>query len=185
MDWSERFYYDETSHTCLRWKINIQKKNGSFCHKGVKDEIAGSRSKKPNVHSRVGVNGKNVLCHIIIWNMFYGEIPEGMFVDHFDRDRTNNKINNLRLVTRSQNNSNKNKYACNTSGVTGVHKIKHKNWEYWITSWHDINHKKKNKWFSTNKYGEEEAFRLACEYRAKMIAELNEQGAGYTERHGT
>jgi hypothetical protein len=35
------------------------------------------------------------------------------------------------------------------------------------------------------KYGKEEAFRLAVEWRAARIKELNEQGAGYTERHGT
>jgi hypothetical protein len=39
--------------------------------------------------------------------------------------------------------------------------------------------------FSISKLGNDEAFRQACEYRAKMIAELNEQGANYTERHGT
>ena len=34
------------------------------------------------------------------------------------------------------------------------------------------------------KYGKEEAFRLAVEWRAARIKELNNQGAGYTERHG-
>lgn len=29
-----------------------------------------------------------------------------------------------------------------------------------------------------------EAFRLACDYRVRMIEELNSDGAGYTEHHG-
>ena len=45
--------------------------------------------------------------------------------------------------------------------------------------------KKKTKAFSPFVYGYEQAFKLACEWREKMIAEFNEQGAGYTERHGT
>lgn len=38
--------------------------------------------------------------------------------------------------------------------------------------------------FSCNKYGHEQAFQLACQWREQKIAELNEQGAGYSERHG-
>jgi hypothetical protein len=110
--------------------------------------------------------------------MFNGPIPDGMFIDHFDQDRQNNKISNLRLVTRSENNSNKGKYDNNTSGVNGVYKIVHKNHTHWCATWHTIEHRKRNKWFSTTKYGYDEAFRLACEYRAKMIEELNAQGAG-------
>lgn len=47
-----------------------------------------------------------------------------------------------------------------------------------------INGKKKCKFYSVNVRGEDEAFRLACEWRAKMIEEMNSQGAGYTEMHG-
>ena len=43
----------------------------------------------------------------------------------------------------------------------------------------------KSKAFSCLKYGDEEALRLALEWRDKTIKEINEQGAGYTERHGT
>jgi hypothetical protein len=33
-------------------------------------------------------------------------------------------------------------------------------------------------------YGNDFAFELACNYRDKMIEDLNKAGAGYTERHG-
>ena len=34
------------------------------------------------------------------------------------------------------------------------------------------------------KHKYDEAFRLACEHREKMIMELNDRGAGYSPTHG-
>jgi arabinogalactan endo-1,4-beta-galactosidase len=55
---------------------------------------------------------------------------------------------------------------------------------YWKACWIDVNGKSRGKSFSISKCGEEEAFRLACDYRNQMIEQLNAEGAGYTERHG-
>lgn len=49
-----------------------------------------------------------VLAHRLIYYMHYGDIPEGMLVDHIDMDCTNNHIDNLRLVTKSGNGQNRN-----------------------------------------------------------------------------
>jgi hypothetical protein len=45
--------------------------------------------------------------HLLIWIMHYGDIPENLVVDHIDRDKSNNFIENLRLLTKSQNNRNR------------------------------------------------------------------------------
>lgn len=45
---------------------------------------------------------KKVLAHRLAWFMTYGEWPCAD-VDHKDRDRSNNRISNLRLLTRSSN----------------------------------------------------------------------------------
>ncbi|MDA7436471.1 HNH endonuclease [Synechococcus sp. AH-601-B19] len=51
--------------------------------------------------------GKRVAIHRIIWTIINGDIEEGMVIDHIDRDKCNNKIENLRCVTQSENNRNR------------------------------------------------------------------------------
>jgi hypothetical protein len=41
--------------------------------------------------------------HRLIYQTFAGEIPNGLEIDHINGDRHNNSIDNLRLVTHSQN----------------------------------------------------------------------------------
>lgn len=44
--------------------------------------------------------------HRQVWMYHYGEIDRDLVVDHIDRDKGNNQIENLRLVTKSENNKN-------------------------------------------------------------------------------
>lgn len=44
----------------------------------------------------------------------------GQWVDHKDKNRANNRKQNLRCCNYSQNNRNRGRYSTNTSGVTGV-----------------------------------------------------------------
>lgn len=44
--------------------------------------------------------------HRQVWIYHNGSIPDGMTIDHIDRDKNNNQISNLRLATHSQNNKN-------------------------------------------------------------------------------
>ena len=53
---------------------------------------------------------KVVYVHRMVYEAFKGEIPEGMEIDHIDRNRQNNNPDNLRVVTRSENNKNRNPY---------------------------------------------------------------------------
>lgn len=58
--------------------------------------------------------------HCMIWEAFIGEIgyPDKM-IDHIDRNRSNNRIDNLRLVDARTNTHNKN----NNSEFIGVRKV--------------------------------------------------------------
>lgn len=44
--------------------------------------------------------------HRQVWIYHNGEIPKGLVIDHIDRDKDNNQIDNLRMVTQSENNKN-------------------------------------------------------------------------------
>jgi hypothetical protein len=54
---------------------------------------------------QVSIQGKSYLGHRLAWLMYYGERPEGQ-VDHVNRDRTDNRITNLRLATLAQQRAN-------------------------------------------------------------------------------
>ena len=58
--------------------------------------------------------------HRIIWEMHNGPIPDGMEVDHINHVRTDNRIENLRLVSRLENCKNRKLNSNNTSGFNGV-----------------------------------------------------------------
>ena len=61
----------------------------------------------------IRIDGRLYKEHRIIWVMHNGSIPDGLDIDHIDRNTSNNKLENLRLVTRSINHLNK-----NSKGVT-------------------------------------------------------------------
>ena len=48
-------------------------------------------------------NGKTLLAHRVIWEMFNGAIPTGLGIDHINLIRDDNRIENLQLLTPKQN----------------------------------------------------------------------------------
>jgi len=76
-------------------------------------KIAGTLSKKKDgtPHAiRVRIVGEGIsrsaVAHRIIWKILGREVPDGMVIDHRDRNPWNNRLDNLRLATWSQNLSN-------------------------------------------------------------------------------
>lgn len=187
MKWCDMFVYDESSPTGLRWKHNrYSGKDYRRVHIAAMD-VAGSVTSRGYFQVRTKINGKvkNILCHRVVYEMFNGEIPSGLFIDHIDGDKSNNRLSNLRAVRRSRNARNAKKRADNTSGVTGVCITTTRDGNsYWSARCEGLNRTILQKRFSIAKLGNDEAFRQACEWRASMIEQLNAEGAGYTERHG-
>lgn len=61
-----------------------------------------------------------LLAHRVVWAIHYGEWPEDQ-IDHVDSDRLNNRIDNLREATASENGMNRGRQENSTSGYKGVH----------------------------------------------------------------
>ena len=55
------------------------------------------------VNNKKLIKPKNYLVHRFEWECIKGVIPEGFVIDHIDSVRTNNKIENLQLLTLAEN----------------------------------------------------------------------------------
>lgn len=75
-----------------------------------------------NTHEyiKIRVDTEQYYAHILAYIMVEGNFPEGMEIDHINGIRMDNKWNNLRLVTRSQNMINRPIFKNNSSGCPGV-----------------------------------------------------------------
>lgn len=81
-----------------------------------------------------GFKGKTLKTHRAIYLMVVGELPK--YIDHIDHDRLNNRWNNLRGSSMTENNRNCKKQINNKSGVVGVSWSKdRKRWVAMI--WHN------------------------------------------------
>ena len=111
MNWNDIFSYDETSSTCLRWRINIYKGPKLGVISIRKGEEAGCKKRRSNGDGRdcirVSYCNRVYPAHRIIWEMFNGTIPKGMVIDHLNEDAWDNRIDNLACKTRRENNQNK------------------------------------------------------------------------------
>jgi hypothetical protein len=106
-------YNPETGE--FRWKVrdNVQ---GYWNYKYA-GKLAGTMQNKGYV--QISINYKCFLAHRLAWLITHGEWPPDQ-IDHRDGDRTNNRINNLRLATNQENIRNSKTKVNNTSGVSGV-----------------------------------------------------------------
>lgn len=59
-----------------------------------------------NGYIRVNLATGHYSKHHLVWRTFNGEIPADMVIDHIDGNRSNNALNNLRLVSQAENMNN-------------------------------------------------------------------------------
>ena len=114
---NELFDYDkETGNLIWKRKSSAKVKVG---------DIAGTL--KSNGYICVGINHNSYRAHRLIFLMHKGYLPKT--IDHINRDKLDNRIENLRAATVSQNQYNRKTNANNTSGYKGVSwHTENKNW---------------------------------------------------------
>lgn len=84
-----------------------------FCGK-----LAGGVNSKGYIE--IGMQGRLMKAHRIAWALSYGEYPSGD-IDHINGVRDDNRLVNLRDVTRRGNCRNSARHKNNNSGISGVH----------------------------------------------------------------
>jgi hypothetical protein len=73
----------------------------------------------PDGYRRIRVDGKQYMAHRLAWLMFYGVWPASE-IDHINGKKDDNRISNLRVVSRAENEWNKPRKTCTASGYRGV-----------------------------------------------------------------
>ena len=111
----ELFRHDyETGVLYWRWRVNSR----------VPKTLEAGRQRKSSGYLDVQVHGRLYLVHRVVMLMCYGFYGEGLEVDHINHVRNDNRLFNLRFVTRSENSKNQSLSSRSTTGDTGVSFLK-------------------------------------------------------------
>ena len=111
INWSEWLRYDAGN---LYW-LKCTSVTGSGPNQPGK--LAGCKTGAYG-YAVLNFRGKQYAQHRIIWELFHGAIPDGMTIDHIDRNKQNNLISNLRLADIYLQNANRESNLTNDP-VTG------------------------------------------------------------------
>jgi hypothetical protein len=105
------------------WKHLFEYRDGELFRKVTRSsnaregELAGSGASSCG-YWRIQVDDKMLRRHRIIYEMHHGDV-EGL-VDHIDRNRRNDTVDNLRICTLAENNHNQGLRADSKTGLKGV-----------------------------------------------------------------
>lgn len=126
----------------------------------------GCRDK--HLYTRVGINGKLYWLHRVIFLHQHGYMPS--HVDHINMNPTDNRVENLRAASKSQNMQNTRLRANNKSGLKNV------SWNNRLRKWHvQMNIKGKHTHIGVFEDLELAKF-VASEYRDKYHGEFANHG---------
>lgn len=133
-----------TNDTSIHIKLSKTSKKYAGKYTAIVDEIDSDLSMfnwtvaAPNrqyVKRTIGgrKNRKGIWMHREIMERMLGyPVPDGLLVDHINGDKLDNRRENLRLATMSQNGMNRGKPKTNSSGYKGVYR--HKQNERWVAN---------------------------------------------------
>lgn len=186
MIWDGIFKYDEESPSCLVRDYDIPAVNQHGGNKTRKTKGLSTGRLSRRGYWEVSYKDFLYKAHRIVYEIHHGEIPEGSFIDHIDGNKSNNKIENLRLADSKINSRNSSRSSSNKTGFQGVYLIKEMGKVVgYRAGYTDLSKKGILKYFYFRQFNNDEelTFFLACEWRIQQLQLLNLQGAGYTDRH--
>jgi hypothetical protein len=143
----------------LYWKVNKTTRNW-----------IGKRCGSPiNGYLSVMIDGKNWMCHRLIYLIHHGYMPK--MIDHLNNDRADNRIENLREANTQTNTYNQVLRSNNVSGIKGV------SWNNDRQKWAvRVNHNKKT--YQRYVQDLELAELVAIEMRSKLHGDFANHGIG-------
>lgn len=98
----------------FRWKVRRNAAGGPV----LPGTVAGTPK---DGYTQIIIGQRSYRAHRLAWLFMTGAFPErGLEIDHINRERSDNRWSNLRLVSRSQNNMNGGLRSDNKSGARGV-----------------------------------------------------------------
>lgn len=94
---------------------------------------------------KTGLHNKGVALHMLL-------NPQYKITDHINRDKTDNRRENLRECTKAENSRNRSIAKNNTSGIPGVHLNNEKHGDrvyiWWVATWYENNQRKQQRFHS-------------------------------------
>lgn len=103
----------------LREKYSYNPETGEIRNRKLGFAIRNRKKNRNTYYQYLEIGDSRVYAHRAAWAMHYGEWPKGQ-IDHRDGDGMNNRIDNLRDSTHSQNQRNQRLHVRNKTGVRGV-----------------------------------------------------------------
>ncbi|WP_343625387.1 HNH endonuclease [Roseateles puraquae] len=110
------------NHERLKCLLRYEPETGFFYWRAGRGKVkAGDKAGavKASGYVEVSIDYKSFLAHRLAWLYVHGALPPGE-IDHVNRNRSDNRIENLRCVTASENQQNKGLQRNNSSGLKGV-----------------------------------------------------------------
>ena len=116
------FKYDPSTGGLEWMRRPLSHFKDSRSHKIWNTRYAGTKAGRVSSNGYIGVSINSVRkqYHCIVWEIHFGPVPFGKLIDHRNGDLTDNRIQNLRLASHSENMQNCKIQKNNTSGYKGV-----------------------------------------------------------------